>query len=201
MICAMLAAFLISSRGGAIDGAALMESTFGVRGLGSRYAIVEAREMPTGARVVILDDPSAPPESRSEGEATQGDEQVEWSKLAIPPAKTWPRRVVITFPKVAGSRETLDAFFEKSEWMDVSQLGPSGGKVVIDSKKLGWRGFDAQWVHERAYETPLTFRDAMSVNLSVENQPCVLSAFWSRGEAASEARLKELLALLEPTGK
>ncbi|MDZ4772108.1 MAG: hypothetical protein SGI72_03140 [Planctomycetota bacterium] len=197
MGCAVLAAFLIMSRGGAVDGAALMESTFGVRGIGSRYGIVEAREMPTGACVVILDDPSARIEAASAGESPPNDERVDWGKVAILPSKAWPRRIVVTLPKAQSSQAPIDAFFTKSEWQDVSQLGSKGGKVVVDSKKLAWRGFDAQWVHERAYEQPLTFRDAMSVNLSVEGRPCVLSAYWSRGEAASEAQLKELLALLD----
>src|SRR6185436_11562376 len=74
MVCAVLAAFLILSRGGHVDGAAVMEEVFGVRGMGSRYAIVEAREMPSGTRVVILDDPTVPPEVAPEVEAPAPDE-------------------------------------------------------------------------------------------------------------------------------
>lgn len=197
MICSALAAFLIVSRGGEIDGSAVLERAFGVRGLAPRYVIVEAREMPNGTEVVILDDPSVPVEARPAPEEVPQDEHVDWRAVVIPSATAWPRRIVFTFPEPGNEKAAIDSFLTRHEWGDVAHLGPNGGKVVLAAKKIAWRGFDADWVHERAYERPLTFRDAMSANLSLENQPCVMTAFWPRGEAASEAKLAELLAELD----
>ena len=196
MVCAVLAAFLIMSRGGHVDGAAVMEEVFGVPGMGPRYAIVEAREMPSGTRVVILDDPSVPAEVAPVVEAPAPDEKVDWRTVVVPAATAWPRRIVFTIPKQGSGQAAVDAFFVRNEWRDIADLGPSGGKVMLAAKKIAWRGFDADWVHERAYERKLTFRDAMNVNLSLENQPCVMTAFWPRGEAASEERLREVLGML-----
>jgi hypothetical protein len=64
---------------------------------------------------------------------------------------------------------------------------------VVGSGKLGWRGFDADWVHERAFEKGGTFRDAMRVDLSLEKRPCVMTATWTRGEPASRIALDQLL--------
>jgi hypothetical protein len=196
MVCAVLAAFLIMSRGGQVDGAAVLAEVFGQHELHPRYAIVEAREMPSGTRVVILDDPAAPPESAPDAEPPAPDEKVDWRTVAIPPAKAWPRRLVFTLPQRGSGQAAVDAFFVRNEWRDIADLGPKGGKVMLAAKKIAWRGFDADWVHERSFERKLTFRDAMSVNLSLEKQPCVLSAFWPRGEAASEERLREVLGML-----
>jgi hypothetical protein len=195
MMCSGLAAFLIISRGGDIDGAAALERAFGVRGMGARYAIVEAREMPGGTQVVILDDPSIALEVPPIVEEPPPDERVDWRTVVIPAASAWPRRIVFTFPEPGNEKAVIESFLQKGGG-DVAHLGPNGGKVVVAAKKIAWRGFDADWVHERSYERKLTFRDAMSVNLSLEKLPCVMTAFWPRGEAASEAKLKELLALL-----
>jgi hypothetical protein len=119
----------------------------------------------------------------------------------IPPATTWPRRLVFTFPEPGNENGVIDSFMQKNGGGDIANLGPSGGKVIVAAKKIAWRGFDADWVHERAYERKATFRDAVSVNLSLEKQPCVMTAFWARGEAASEAKLAELIASLSSSGE
>jgi hypothetical protein len=196
MVCAVLAAFLILSRGGRVDGAAVLESALGVRGLGEKYTIVEAREMPSGTHVVILDAAGAAPETPPEKDTPPPDEIVDWRTVKIPAATTWPRRVVFTLPKQGSGQAAIDAFFVRQDWGDIAHLGPQGGKTVVATKKLAWRGFDADFVHERAYERKLTFRDAVSVDLSLEKQPCVLTAFWPRGEAASEEIVVKLLAEL-----
>lgn len=196
MLCAVLAAFLILSRGGRVDGAAVLEAALGVRGLGERYTIVEAREMPSGTRVVILDQTGAPADTPPDKETPPPDEKVDWRTVKIPAATAWPRRVVFTLPKPGTGQAAIDPFFVRNEWRDIADLGPNGGKTVVATKKIAWRGFDADWVHERAYERKLTFRDAVSVNLSLEKQPCVMTAFWSRGEPASEALVTQLLAEL-----
>jgi hypothetical protein len=201
MICAGLAAFLIITRGGRVDGAAVLERAFGVRGMGERYAIVEAREMPGGTEVVILDDPSVPVEAPPAMEQPAPDERVDWRTVVIPAATAWPRRIVFTFPKPGNEQAVIEAFMTHGQWGDIAHLGPNGGKVIVAAKKIAWRGFDADWVHERAYERKLSFRDALSVNLSLPNQPCVMTAFWPKGEAASEAKLAELLVLLNSSNE
>jgi hypothetical protein len=199
MLCATLFAFLYMSRGGDIDGAALLEETFGVGGLGPEYGIVQARELPNGSRLVIFEDKGAPPEAGKAVDPPKAEERVDWRKVVIPPCTSRPRMVVFTLPKPGAKQSTVEAFFEKSEWKDVADLDSSGGKVVVNAKKIAWRGYDAAWVHERAYERPLTFRDSISANRSLAGQPCVMSAFWTRGEAGSEAALTELLARLGST--
>ncbi len=199
MLCAALATWLYLSRGGAIDGAAQLEAAFGVRSLGTRYTITEARELPSGARLVILDDPNAPSEPTNEAEtgAKAGTEpRVEWAKVPVPASEAWPRRVVFTFPKSSSGQAAVDAFFREGQWKDLADLGEEGGQVLVKSDKLAWRTFDARWLHERAYVRPATFRDAVRIDLSQPERPCVMTALWSRGEAASQASLQALLAQL-----
>ncbi|MBL8859025.1 MAG: hypothetical protein JNL28_11000 [Planctomycetes bacterium] len=196
MACAGIATFLIVSRGGPVDGAARLETAFGVRGLGDRYKIVEARELPTGAHIVMLDDQQALDEPTRSTVVSDESEKVDWSRVPIPASRTAPRRIVFLFPTVANGQAATDAFFLKSEWKDIADLGPRGGKVVISAKKIPWRSYSADWVHERVFEPGLTFRDAVNVNLSQEKRPCVMTALWSRGEAASEESVKELLTAL-----
>ena len=196
MVCAGLATFLIASRGGPVDGAALLESAFGVRGVGDNYTIVEARELPTGARIVIVDNANGPPEEPLSTDTPPETEQVDWNKIVIPAARTEPRRIVFMFPTVKNGQVSIDAFFLKTEWKDIADLGSRGGKVVIAAKKIPWRSFEADCVHERVFEIGLTFRDAINVNVSQDERPCVMTALWSRGEAASEASVRKLLAAL-----
>lgn len=196
MLCAGLGTWLYLARGGPIDGAATLEAAFGVRGLGERYAITDARELPSGARIVVLEDPHAQAEGAPSTEEPQKDERVDWRKVAIPESTTWPRRIVLTFPKSGGAAAAVDAFFFESRGKDLTELGARGGKVVVRTDKAAWRGFNARWIHERAYERPLTFRDAINVDLSLPDRPCVLTALWTRGEPASQAVLTQMLAAL-----
>lgn len=196
MVCAGLVVWLYLSRGGAIDGAAELESAFGVRVLGARYTITDAREMPSGARIVVLDDLAAPAEAPAPETRDEGDERTEWRKVVIPDASSSPRRIVFTFPKPENGQAAVDAFFRPGEAQDIADLPKQGGKVVVKSDKIAWRSYGARWVHERAFEPPLTFRDALRVDLSLPQRPCVMTALWSRGEAASRSELETLLAQL-----
>lgn len=223
MAISALVVYLIASRGGPIDGAAQLESAFGVRAIGPDYAIVVQRELAGGARQVALEDTSAPPEPARAGdteratpaadapepaEATPGgdgrdeagddEERVDWSRVPIPSTQTRPRRITFLFPDAERSHAVVDEFFRKIERGSLLDLGPEGGKVTIASGKLGWRGFDADWVHERVFEKGGTFRDGMRVDLSVEELPAVMTAEWTRGEPASRAALDEILAALSP---
>jgi hypothetical protein len=206
MLVSVLAAFLIVSRGGPIDGAAQLESAFGVRTIGADYAVVEALKMPSGARLVVFEDKAAPAEAeraaapaaeeKPAGEANAPEEKVDWGRVTIPPAQARPRRVTFLFLEENASHEILESFFRNVERRSLTDLGPEGGKVVVASGKLGWRGFDADWIHERGFERGGTFRDGMRVDLSVEKRSCVMTAEWSRGEPASPAALDQLLDAL-----
>jgi hypothetical protein len=228
MLVAVLAAFLIVSRGGPIDGVAELESAFGVRSVGAEYAVVAARKTPNGSRLVVFEDTQAPAEPDRARTAEKADDsapsgtsaaarkdetgkdgtgsevaaakeegdKVDWTKVAIPAAKARPRRVTFLFPEEGIGHEVVDSFFRGVERRSLSELGPEGGKVVITSGKLGWRGFDADWVHERAFERGGTFRDGISVDLSLEKRPCVMTAHWTRGEPASRIALDQLLESL-----
>jgi hypothetical protein len=68
--------------------------------------------------------------------------------------------------------------------------------VLVARGELSFRGYEAEWVHLRAYERGGTFTDAMRISLSTPERPCVLTATWPRGQAASEALLRELSAPL-----
>ncbi len=222
MLVSVLAAFLIVSRGGPIDGALELESAFGVRAPGPDYAVIQARKMPAGAKLLVFEDSNAPQEPEPAPAAEKRDEpagenaaadkgvdkekgalegqasgeHVDWARVAIPAAKARPRRVTFLFPEDGTSHEVVESFFRYVERKSLAELGPEGGKVVIASGKLGWRGFDADWIHERVFEKGGTFRDAMSVDLSLEKRPCVVTAIWTRGEPASRIALDQLLESL-----
>jgi hypothetical protein len=213
MVMSVLAAWLIASRGGPIDGAAQLESAFGVRTIGPAYAIVEARKVANGARYVALADeeassepeqvkaapaPGMPgPPSSDGGSPNPPEDRVDWSRVTIPATTTRPRRVAFLFPDEDAKHAIVDEFFRNVERTSLLDLGPEGGKVTIASDKLAWRGFDATWVHERVFEKGGTFRDAMRVDLSVEDRACVMTAEWTRGEPATRAALDALLAALD----
>jgi hypothetical protein len=200
MLLAALTAFLIVSRGGAIDGPAQLESAFGVRTIGPEYTIESAREMPGGARLVTFVDASAPPEAAQvvpDPKAKKPkDEHVDWSLLTIPPATARPRRVTFQFLAPGAGHDVVASFFHDVDRKSIEELGPQGGKVTMETGKLAWRGFDATWVHERAFEAGGTFRDCMRVDLSLAKKPCVMTAEWSRGEPGSKAALDEVLEAL-----
>ncbi len=200
MLLSALAAFLIVSRGGPIDGGAQLESIFGVRTIGDGYVISSARKMPGGASLVTFEDPSAPPEAAQNPPDPSAkppkDEHFDWTRVPIPPATARPMRVTFQFPAAGTSHDVVAGFFRNVERKSLEDLGPDGGKVTIETGKLAWRGFDADWVHERAYEKGGTFRDGMRVDLSLAKQPCVMTAEWSRGDAASRAALERVLDAL-----
>ena len=203
MVLAALAAFLIASRGGPIDGAARLESAFGVRTIGEGYEITSARKTPGGSSLITLEDRSAAPELAKKAEAGKvtedkkaTDEKVDWKLVAIPAATTRPRFVTFQLPDEGASHEAVAEFFRNVERTSLEDLGPDGGKVTVETGKLAWRGFDADWVHERVFEKGGTFRDGMRVDLSLAKQPCVMTAVWSRNESASKAALEKVLDAL-----
>jgi hypothetical protein len=175
MLLAALVAFLVVSRGGVIDGAAQLESVFGVRTIGPDYAIDSAREMPGGARLITFVDGSAPPETAAlvpdPNAKKPKEDHVDWTHVSIPPSTARPRRVTFLLPAPGASHEVVAAFFHDVERKSIENLGPSGGKVTVETGKLAWRGFDADWVHERVFEAGGTFRDGMRVDLSLAKKP------------------------------
>ena len=201
MVFVVAGAFLFVSCGAAVDGAALLESAFGVRTLGEGYEVVEAREVPLGARVVVVEDRRAAPEAPApvapDSDSSKDAPKVEWKKIPITPSTAKPRRLVFVFPKDAeqGVRQA-EEMIKSVGWSDVDDLGDKGGRVTVAKERIAWRGFDADWVHHREYEPGPAFRDTIQVNLSLARQPCLLTATWPRGESASRAQLEALLASL-----
>jgi hypothetical protein len=200
MLLAALVAFLIVSRGGTIDGAAQLESAFGVRTIGPGYVIESAHEMPGGARLITFVDKTASPEVAAAVPDPKAkkpeDDHVDWTRVTIPPATARPRRVTFLFPAPGAGHDDVAAFFHDVERKSIEDLAPEGGKVTVETGKLAWRGFDADWVHERVFEAGRTFRDGMRVDLSLEKKPCVMTAEWTRGETASRAALDRVLDAL-----
>jgi hypothetical protein len=200
MLLSALAAFLIISRGGPIDGAAQLESVFGVRSIGAGYEVTFARKMPGGTSLITFEDRAAAPEVEMKPADPNAkpvkDERFDWSRVPIPAATARPRQVTFHFPEAGESHDAVAEFFRNVERRSLEDLGPDGGKVTIETGKLAWRGFDAAWLHERGFEKGGTFRDAMRVDLSLEKQPCVMVAVWPRGETASKAALEQVLDAL-----
>lgn len=208
MLLSVLVAVFIATRGGSIDGAAQVDAHFGTHALPFDLALRSAREMPGGERMVVFENPSTRPRSAplvvDDATREMGAVQLDWTKIAIPEATTAPNRVVFVFLTADASQAHFDAFFSNEKWRRVSELGAEGGLVALDTDAISWRGHDASFVHERAFEEGFTFHDVMRVDVSIDvrvdgriaKMPCVMWAAWPPGEPASRQVFGEILAAL-----
>jgi hypothetical protein len=197
MLLGSAVAYLFVLRGGPIDGEGQLQSAFGVRALPFDLSVVQAHEMAGGEKLIVLENKGLPAETEPVAPPAPLA-KIDWKNLPIRTSGTPPRRVRIVWLEGASAAEKLSAFFTKVEFKDLGKLGPEGGLTPIDAGKIPWHGFDADYVHERSFEPGGTFRDAMRVNLSLANNACMLTATWSRGEAASKKALQPLLDALQP---
>jgi hypothetical protein len=199
MVLAAAAAFLLVGRGGPVDGRAELQAAFGGASLPFGLEVVSATRMAAGETLVVLERSGAPPEPpRQEPKPAAGQEppRVDWSALPIPAAQEPPRQVALLLADGARGRAVLDALLRDVVARDRRDLGAEGGTVIVDRGRLDFRGWDSDWIHLRTFEAGGTFRDAVRVSLSTPERPCVLTATWPRGSAASKALLDALIAPL-----
>ncbi|MBL8861996.1 MAG: hypothetical protein JNK02_08275 [Planctomycetes bacterium] len=198
MALAALAAFLLAGTGRPIDGRERMRTAFGTSELPFGLAVASATRTPTGDLIVVHAVPGAPPEPApapppvDAAPTGSGAPRVDWAALPIPAPGGPPSQAVFLFVPAERGREVIDELVRRVRGRDRSQLMADGGTVVVARGKLEFRGYDAEWVHLRAYEPGPAFRDALRISLSTPETPCVLTATWPRGAAASPAVLEEL---------
>src|SRR4051812_24807011 len=88
MLVAALVALLVAFRGGPIDGLAQLKAASGVPWMGGEYAVVDARAMPAGARVIRFEDAAAPaePEKIDVPSPAKADDPKKPAVSEMPPA-------------------------------------------------------------------------------------------------------------------
>lgn len=200
MALAGVAAWLLLGTGGPIDGRAQMTAVFGAADLPSGLAISSATKMPSAGSIVVYERagaaPDAPPPPAPEMSMDGGGPRTDWAKVEIPAASGPPRQASFLFAPAASGRSVLDAMIRHVQGQDRGMLGPGGGTTLVERGRVDFRGWDSEWIHLRTYETGGTFRDAMRISLSTPEQPCVMTATWSRGVPATLAELQALVAPL-----
>jgi hypothetical protein len=104
---------------------------------------------------------------------------------------------VVRYP-LARAEDVFERQFEELAWRRIDDIGADGGRAVIDSGLLEWGALSARYVVERRYDPrpEPRCRDLLRASLAVPGRFCVLYALWPPGEAASKARVEELLAAL-----
>lgn len=197
MAFAGIAAWLYVGRGSGIDGAARLQTAFGVPPAAVAMEVRAAQRLPDGIEIVALHDP-ARPEQPIEAPSSSAGVAVERSKVDLGPAGTAPREALFVFVPEPAWAAVRSEHFERVRWKDLAELPPSGGVQSVDEGKLPWRGFDASWVHERAWDAAGGFRDAVRVDVSLPGQPASLLLTWPRGSRADRATLAAWLQRLAP---
>lgn len=196
LLLAVCAAYLIVGQGGRIDGAAELESAFGVRSLPLGLEVVRATRSLRGDRMIVLERKDAPPEAPMDQRVGKEHEVADWSKVPIGPEGAPPRQATFLLTDAASAARVLEDLVRNVKSRDLQDLGSGGGVVVVKRDHFDFRGWDAEWVQLRSFEPGGTFRDAMRVSLSTPEKPCVLTVTWPRGMAASKAVLDQLIAPL-----
>jgi hypothetical protein len=213
MALAALAAFLLLGSGRAIDGGAKLAAAFGSADLPGGLVVETAVRTSTGDELVVVaradaapqaDAPAAAPaEPAAQAElgapAEPAAPRIDWAALPIPAAGGPPQRITFHFAPAQRGRAVIDDLVRDVRGRDRGELGAEGGTVVVARGRLAFRGYDAEWVHLRAYERGPAFRDALRVSLSTPAAPCVLTATWPRGEPATEAGWMPVLTALGAT--
>ena len=192
------------------DARALLAEWFVVGDLPPGLEVAEAATLADGRRMVRLVESAAPAESPLPP-AKPGDKPVDWSKLAVGPAGSEPREVLIVrYPRGSGASELGRLFTSTAQGlgppngmggMGGGGMGGGGGgarSVVLERDQLVWGELAARYVVERTLEGEATFRDGLRVNLSHDETAMVLFASWSRGLPASRERVEQLLHALQP---
>lgn len=166
-----------------------------------------------GEQVVLLTRPDMPEEAAKaeqpeqkkrdrDEDKLQAPELYDWSKIATGPTGTPPVKVVlIGYPDELADSELEGLFGFSSDderEIEITDVGPSGGRVTMDRGRLDWGPYSTRYVVDRELEWGGTFRDVARVNLTLPGRPCAMFVLWPRGFPASLERVSDLLAALVP---
>jgi hypothetical protein len=188
------------------DGALLLREFLGLESVPAAYQVVDAAKLTGGEEVVQLLSSAAPPERELAKPAPieasptpQGSPpaRVDWSRIE-PGASDQPPRTLlfVRYPKERGKREIQRLFSAVLQPGGLEELGPQGGRIVLQVGTLRWSDEDRAFVLEREFERGGTFRDMARVDLSAPELALIVKADWARSEPFSKARLEETLATL-----
>ena len=201
-------ALLIGSRPRAIDGQELLAATFDEGALPFDLRVASASRLPTGERTVVLEppglEPEAPPppfEPKPPVEGAPPGKPFDWSQVPLGEPGKPPRQALIVWFPESTAEAQLRSLFHEIPWRDLRDIGDGGGLLPLDSGKLDWGGYDAPYVHLRAFEPGATFRDSIRVNVSAAGSRCALHVLWPRGAQGSKEVVSKLLAALAPRVK
>jgi hypothetical protein len=189
-----------------LDGAEQLRRWFSLDELPAGVRIAEACSLPRGDVVVRfgwddageeaprIDPPEIPTDSMFD--------PYDWSKAPSAPAGSAPREVlVVELPLDRASAELRELFDGgtdlRGDWLSVPR---SGGRRVLARGRVDWAALAAPYVMEREFEAGGTYCDTLRVNLTVERQPRILIARWSRGVPGSTEVVRPLLSSLSPRG-
>lgn len=207
-----LATYLWLPRSEPRDGTALLSAWF-ASPPGAPFEVRDAGKLMGGQEVVQLVDASAAPEAprreTAEKEKAQpgAESRVDWARVEKGPAERPPR--TLTFVRTPGGQarsERARLFSERLALGRVDDLGPQGGRIVLELGTLSLEGWSPAYVIERDFEAGGTFRDVARVDLTraaapgVTTEPdfLVLNAIWSRSEPCSKRVLESLVGSLGP---
>lgn len=196
---ASIGASLVMGSGGPTDGNAVMMRVFGAADMPFGMQEVSATKLADGGTLVVHERPGAPPETprAKPVDEPSSDSSVfqpfDWTKLEISAISGPPRQAAFLFVPAAKGSAVLDEMIRNVYGRDRGQLGSEGGTVMLERGRIDYRGWNSDWIHLRTYERGGTFRDAMRISLSTPEDPCVLTATWSRGVPASLAVLQDLI--------
>ncbi len=188
----------------AIEGDARLREWFEWAELPAGMQIAEAYELPRGDLVVRLAREEAGEEAprieAPELAASSMFEPYDWSKVPSAPTGSAPREVlVVELPLDRASSELRELFDGgtdlRGDWTSVPR---SGGRRVLERGRLDWGTLAAPFVLEREFESGGTYCDTLRVNLTVEREPRILIARWSRGAPGSREPVQALLRALAP---
>jgi hypothetical protein len=205
MALAAGAAWLWIARSQPIDGAARVQAHFGAPVERVGLQVAAAQRLPDGIEIVALRDPSRV-DSEKESAATSDErvdgadngERVDRSKVELGPFGTPPCEALLVFAPEARWAAVRKEHFERVRWRDLGQVPSSGGVQTVGEGKLPWRAFEVAWVHERAWDAGIGFRDALRADVSLPGQSASLLLVWPRGARGGQEALREFLARLEP---
>lgn len=200
VLLAFLGAFLVLRRTEPIDGRAALLEAFGASELPAGFEVVNAKKLPSGARLVVLRAAGAVPEPALADAAPAVEKDApkfDWTKVPLGSEGAPPSEIAFLLVDPMDAKRSLDAAFGREGLQDTLSLGNEGGRVLGEAGKTDWKGFDARWVLVREFSPGPSFRDVVRLDASVESVAVLATAAWKRGERGSLAALETALAPLE----
>lgn len=202
VLLAFLGAFLVLRRTEAIDGRATLLEAFGASSaLPAGFEIVNAKKLPSGARLVVLRAAGAvaelPLAVAEAPEPAKDAPKLDWTKVPLGAEGAPPSEIAFLLVDPSDAKTALDGAFSRDGLRDTLSLGNEGGRVLADAGRTDWKGFDARWILVREFAPGPSFRDVVRLDTSVEKVAVLATAAWKRGERGSLAALERTLAPLE----